>query len=1197
MAARTASELANWDGRLDQQRQTSKWRRSSSNQTRTTPLEKNSVGSFSDQRRAEKSAFAERDSLANPPANARLPSRVDTTSTPSHANIHHYHQASFPINLPPFPCLHSSSRSTQHAAPNSAFSASPFIPSQKSSYLIPKSSVHASRVHNSRLPSSPEHITLLQPATIESDVIDLTLDDTDDGLPVSNMLVHNSAHFSDRRADAGPSRPPLSSGSSSPMAPEQSLFTPPPPSRRRTRMFIAVPSFPNGMTKADYQPMSDHSVVPLPSATITSTLRHSSLADSLVKKEHTPPQKRKGKEREHDAVSSREKYKQRLPANADVALRTSLDAFYGHIMIPLEDDDIYPPLTTLDLATNTRFQFAQAWRGHASKLREAELDWMVKFRPLGKPCIWAQSVDTSSSPRLPGTAGFVSSEQLRPWELVFPGSSPQEKNTLDEQAHATESHTAVEDDANYLSLPDDSLPGPSAAFEAVPSLSSVSQGLAAGDMEHDMTRYFNGLSDSPAKQVPQPAPTHTFRPHLLQSAAHARVNALGLRFSSLELDSRLVDTVDHECFLGVPPSPPPADIETSAAPGPSFEPLDYFPASPSNIFDVSPTHDWSFDQEDLLPDNDPPSSNPVTPATPGTIDPSLLGPEKPQSQKTSRPPKDATPKRRSKLPEPVIYIRRPIDSSRLPLLSGKRSVQIKYRDSGGSPTREGLDEAPSNFIEQSRNDTDDSPRAKRRSVPSRKLSAYHTASESDSDYMPEPSASTSKLKLKLKRPSLKSKEAVVEHQGVGAKTVSAMSFCHQCRRTSDRPKMYCSNMNQSRVCGKRFCNRCILHRYPDITFDEHSAGFLCPACTNTCNCSACSRNRGEEFISMRLGGLAASLFKTKVTLVRDASKAPPRAPSPPPPNANAPQRSASTRTTPTPEPGALPVPVPTQFWAHVYGLEGDRVGSAFMTRDQMERLQTQGPSQPPQPPVPLSLPKRVRKPTRRAREREETRKGPRLFVGRPLASWKIRAVRDLEPSVDIDLASGKGKGKDKGKGKEQENSQEAGTGTGPRTGTGAGLTSLSARQRRCYVGNPAPLYEPYGRMPPGPDTASPTPASRPLSSRRTTPVLYSDGSLSPLSEFEAGGEAGGNDWPQPEVGECCSWAPPPGAVVQDPEPPPGVDVVGTGTGVGGEVVEMEVEMDGGDKRRSASTALSEEDLARAISAALAALSVNPPLSG
>ena len=133
MAARTISELANWDGRLDQQRQNTTWRRSSSTLARDPYHTPQSIDvfhppdRFSDQKRADQSAFRsnlevrafsprpflslahvkprarQRDSLADSHANARPPSRVDTTSIPSH----HYHQTSITVNLPPFPWVHS----------------------------------------------------------------------------------------------------------------------------------------------------------------------------------------------------------------------------------------------------------------------------------------------------------------------------------------------------------------------------------------------------------------------------------------------------------------------------------------------------------------------------------------------------------------------------------------------------------------------------------------------------------------------------------------------------------------------------------------------------------------------------------------------------------------------------------------------------------------------------------------------------------------------------------------------------------------------------------------------------------------------------------------------------------------------------------------------------------------------------------
>ena len=64
MAARTISELANWDGHLDQKRQSSKWARSSSIHARdlyqtSLDLEASQPSStrLSDKKRAEKSSF------------------------------------------------------------------------------------------------------------------------------------------------------------------------------------------------------------------------------------------------------------------------------------------------------------------------------------------------------------------------------------------------------------------------------------------------------------------------------------------------------------------------------------------------------------------------------------------------------------------------------------------------------------------------------------------------------------------------------------------------------------------------------------------------------------------------------------------------------------------------------------------------------------------------------------------------------------------------------------------------------------------------------------------------------------------------------------------------------------------------------------------------------------------------------------
>lgn len=537
------------------------------------------------------------------------------------------------------------------------------------------------------------------------------------------------------------------------------------------------------------------------------------LDDSQAARKHThSPQRRRGKERDRNVISYNRKHKSRVPViGADVTPSMLLDVFYEPREVPLYDDDTYPPLTTWDLATNTRFQFAHAWRAHASKLRED--DWTLNPRLLGKASIWARSSNTSS-PRIFGTTGHVSIGHLRPWELALPKKSME--HASDGQAHERETRAGVDVSSKHV-LPDDTLPVVAGSALSQPFSSVVV------DTENDMNQYFNGLDDSPNKHIPsrqQLAPTHAFRSHLLHSAGRAEINSFDFGFPSLALDSRLADISGQEYFLGAPPGPTTADINLPLASGPTsdptFGPANYITPSPSNAFATDgPLADvWSFDQGEPLDDKSHPG-NDAPPTVPGTINPSLLGPEQPEIHSVE--PK-STQKRRSKLPEPVIYIRRPINSSALPVIAGKRPVQIKYRDPGvssASPsTRKQSNESSPNPTENptepSTSDLDEPLPVKRRPAPSRKLRKAHTASESDSDFIP--CTSQSKIKLKIKRTSIGDKEAISQCGDAEDEAVPTMSYCHQCRNKSMRPKMLCSNVVEDRVCGKRFCNRCVLFR-------------------------------------------------------------------------------------------------------------------------------------------------------------------------------------------------------------------------------------------------------------------------------------------------------------------------------------------------------------------------------------------------
>ncbi|KAF9218474.1 hypothetical protein BS17DRAFT_883427, partial [Gyrodon lividus] len=884
MSAPTRSEIANWDGHLPrtlpQSYISSSTPSSFSPESFRAPVEnqdfddiKNAFprGDFREQKRFEQSlvhAGLEREPFTELFTHIQLHNLAGTSSVPSD-DVHSPRDR--PVHTTP---THSKSLSSQ---------------------LTPNSSVHVSRVHNSPVsPGAREHAALSGPAfTIEPEVIDLTLDeDTEEELSVSEMLTDSNAHPSDKHADPGPSRHHRFTHSSPPIGENRSLFTPPPVPKRRRRVFmdhIAVPSFSKGVTKADYEPMA-FAMSPT-EAPISHAVEYPSLADALrsaftqIRAPATvsvSPDKRKGKERECEDVAflsspARKKYKPRAPATFgagfDTTPSTLLDAFYAHAMVPLGDVDLEPPLTRTDLATNTRFQFAHTWRKHTSTLQGAELEWITRFKVLGRACTMA-GPSRVSLPPIPGTAGYVMNQELRAWELVPPESSPRKRSNNEkgrtteaaaEPANAKKRASASDVDTDP---PDVAPPPPKLVHDPELSNSTILQeGDGARvdvDMDVDMNQYFNGLGDSPNKSVVSPAqhliPTHTSRPHLLQFTGQVQLNShvSGL---PLSVDTVLAQKDGSEYFFGMPPSPTAVELEphpllTSLPPSP-FQADDHLVSQEDNFFVVQSgssvhTSPWSLREGgDLSKSSDSPTTprNDASPIALSTIDPSLLcGEQLPAAQ-----PKVATPKSRPRLPEPIIYIRRPMDSSSLPLFSGKRPVQIKFRNL--PPTTNDIendDEPISQTQTGSKGKNDSTPSSHVQNDVERSASVAEEDNTRTSSLPKRPLAPPETVKPKPKpklalKPSRTTRKAIADSQELAPER----TFCHQCRNTNVRPKMQCSNTVQDHVCGKRFCNRCILNRYPDITFDQLSADFMCPACTNTCNCSHCARKRGEEFISMR----------------------------------------------------------------------------------------------------------------------------------------------------------------------------------------------------------------------------------------------------------------------------------------------------------------------------------------------------------
>ncbi|KAH7890317.1 hypothetical protein F5I97DRAFT_1971899 [Phlebopus sp. FC_14] len=935
----------------------------------------------------------------------------------------------------------------------------------------------------------------------EPEIIDLTgCEESEDEAAVNEMLRDGGSRHVTKQNNPSTSRG--RSPSSPSLAGDRFLFTPLPPRRRRRMLmdYVAVPSLQNGLTKDDYHPMPEARVaLPIQTPGKRSSFDHDDMP-------FIPSEKRKWKERERDTVSSpaalvRRKRKRRPTTTFGVDIDTSsnalLDAYYAHTALPIGDVNVYPPLSLPSFVADTRFAFAHAWRKNAARL------------PLTRKA-----------------SGDVASEEKPTWELV---SGPHKITGTRCISGATAGTAQMQDQISIMedaghephaSTANPLAPSCDQKTSALPTLPD-DQGPAVDiDADVDMDEYFNDLGDSPSKtsQRDISSPTQSFHP-MIHLTGPSLFNTHTSSFSSDPVLS--AQREGRDSFLGLPPSPSAAETvhpqDTDPFVPPPLQPEDCVIGDDNftHVHSGSPTHTntWSLNETgSLQQDGDslttPPTGESASIAF-STINPSLLGGE--QIPEPVCKPAIAEPQ--SKLPEPIVYIRRPLHSSGLSVATGgKRAVQIKYRDQDLPATTENVEDrvtpvtaskgkgkkkerTPADLIRSDAKESVDvvetqavgSSQEKRTRLPSYKIRISKTSITSvESDSVPSPASerlsaslppsNTDQPKVKLKQPR---KTADVEEIAV------ENTFCHQCRNTTTRPKMQCSNkLRDGRVCGKRFCQRCILRRYPDITFDQFTAGFMCPMCTNTCNCSTCCKKRGEEFISMRDVDFVGSRIRSRVVFVPDEPK-----------STHESRLGRNTNETLQMQESK------TTFWAHVYGMEGERVGSAFIGPEHAASLSNSAPGQPP------AKPPRPKKP-----------KPPRIFIGHPRKSWKIRSVRDLDPPADSQSASSSGnKGEGKGKG-------------------------ADGRPLRLYIGDPTFLHRPFERMPVLPTSSS---------FSRSSPEFESDGTLTPLSELEDG------YWPQPNVGESCLWQPPP------PNP------------------------DG--EQQHAMTTLSDEQVARAIHVALAAV--------
>ncbi|KAF5381688.1 hypothetical protein D9615_005599 [Tricholomella constricta] len=198
-------------------------------------------------------------------------------------------------------------------------------------------------------------------------------------------------------------------------------------------------------------------------------------------------------------------------------------------------------------------------------------------------------------------------------------------------------------------------------------------------------------------------------------------------------------------------------------------------------------------------------------------------------------------------------------------------------------------------------------------------------------------------------------------------------YCHQCRSRSYIYKLICA-------CEKQFCVRCITTRYTgELAYDLSCMEFTCPCCKNNCTCDICTRKRGEVYVSFRRSRADLRSGSTEGVSRKKASSS--KEVSDPPPPATRPRLGGKTN---------LPAPAvsgPVTYWATMYGLNGERIGNAFVGNDGNEETVVVRSLDGSGSGAGASAP-------------QDSRKQERVFVGEVQDAWGFGdryLVRDVDP--------------------------------------------------------------------------------------------------------------------------------------------------------------------------------------------------------
>ena len=594
--------------------------------------------------------------------------------------------------------------------------------------------------------------------------------------------------------------------------------------------YVAVPPFQKGLTKVDYLPISASPSLPVPVA--TGGIQYGSVHDALGAAFHQSithiPSPGKSKEVGREPIPPSPPsakpvvMKKSIPpffgADVDTTENALIDAFYTQTTLPLDNPDASPSISQGTIAANTRFVFARRWTELERVLRLDEVERVMKYHLYNKCGNCASSQEGGSTSFTPMDTGHVLQQERPFWELVPPSNLPEKAD--DDRRQRLES---VQDpigqgvDSSPVRgafAPSDTALSPSGAFRM--------------GTDANMDQYLNCFSDSSIKQLSSPRKGHapTLRFQATQPGASS-------------LDGHATDPISlagKDGFLGVPPSP--GITETG-------HPPDAMPVSPFLMdghsgdlpgfhIDEPPTPwtEMGFEQATTSSGTSCPGDN-IPSFESSTIDPSLLGGEQAlRAKQSGSKPRKGKP--RSALPEPIVYVRRPQDALSIPCMRGNRPVQIKFRQQEHSTASDGQDAEPGVVppssaqnapIGQDPKDPDWTPipartssehqRSKKLKIRVSRTSITRVESDTDSSFVPSvagPSAVSLPKESHPKGPRGSTKGATSKTNDVVGKTEK--TCCHQCRNTTDRPKMQCSNgVGDGRTCGKRFCQRCIDRRF------------------------------------------------------------------------------------------------------------------------------------------------------------------------------------------------------------------------------------------------------------------------------------------------------------------------------------------------------------------------------------------------